>query len=123
MTEIKRYNGTDEFNKLLKTLTIVPANSEIVEKTGVSKGSISEIMNGKRTPTKNFIEKFKKGFNLEGVEAKNPSQNSEGNLTFNEHYEKILSQKDAFLELVLKDNERLRKRLDDIDDRKLKINK
>lgn len=64
MIDIKRYDGTTEFNKLLKSLPVVPSNTEIVEKTGVSKGSVSEIMNGKRTPTKSFIEKFKKGFGI-----------------------------------------------------------
>lgn len=79
MIDIKRYNGTEEFNKLLKTFTIVPTNTEIVEKTGVSKGSVSEIMQGKRTPTKNFIEKFKKGFNIGDVpETKNPQPSGEG---------------------------------------------
>ena len=34
------------------------------EKTGMSKGSISNIMNGKIPPSKKFIDKFKNGFNL-----------------------------------------------------------
>ena len=58
---IKRYNGEEEFNRLLKKLPVIPSNTEMVEKTGVSKGSISEIMSGKRKPTKKFIEKFNKG--------------------------------------------------------------
>jgi len=80
MIDVKRYNGTEEFNKLLKTFTIIPSNTEIVEKTGVSKGSISEIMQGKRTPTKNFIDKFKKGFNIVDEQIKpeqNPRQNDD----------------------------------------------
>lgn len=60
MIEIERYNGEEEFGKLLNSMPIVPSNTEIVEKTKVSKGSVSEIMNGKRTPTKKFIDKFKK---------------------------------------------------------------
>lgn len=76
MTDIKRYNGREEFDKLLKSLTIIPSNTEIVEKTGVSKGSVSEIMNGKRTPTKNFIDKFKAGFKIET--KKIPSKDIEG---------------------------------------------
>ncbi len=65
MIDIKRYNGTEEFDKLLKTFSIIPTNTEIVEKTKVSKGSVSEIMAGKRKPSKKFIEKFKKGFNID----------------------------------------------------------
>ena len=40
---IKRYNGEEVFNRLLKKLPVIPSNTEMVEKTGVSKGSISEI--------------------------------------------------------------------------------
>lgn len=64
MIDIKRYDGAEELSKLLKTFAVIPSNTEIVERTGVSKGSVSEIMNGKRTPTKKFIDKFKKGFNI-----------------------------------------------------------
>lgn len=100
MTDIKRYSGTDEFNILLKTMLIVPSNSEIVEKTGVSKGSVSEIMNGKRTPTKNFIDKFKKGFNLEQQETKNPPPISEG--FFEEQNKRYISENE-FLKQTVKD--------------------
>ena len=79
MIDLKRYNGTEEFNKLLKKFLIVPTNSEIVEKTGVSKGSVSEIMSGKRTPTKKFNEKFSEGFNLnDKPETKNPPPEETG---------------------------------------------
>lgn len=91
MTDIKRHNGREEFDTILKSMRIVPSNTEIVEKTGVSKGSVSEIMNGKRTPTKKFIDKFIEGFNLEAKETKNPSQVVDDNLNFNEHYEKLIS--------------------------------
>ena len=100
MIEIERYNGKDEFSKLLKTMPIIPSNTEIVEKTGVSKGSVSEIMNGKRTPTKNFIDKFKKGFNLEQQETKNPPLESEG--FFKEDNSRLISENE-FLKQTVKD--------------------
>ncbi len=64
MIDIKRFNGHEEFKKTLKLLPSVPTNSEMSKKTGMSKGSISNIMNGKIPPSKKFIEKFKSGFNL-----------------------------------------------------------
>jgi len=84
MTIIKRFSGPEEFDKLLKSLPIVPSNTEIVDKTGVSKGSVSEIMNGKRTPTKKFIDKFKKGFKMDNdttivSKEKSPTENGEVN--------------------------------------------
>jgi len=89
MVDIKRYNGYEEFDKLLKMLPIVPSNTEIVEKTGVSKGSVSQIMLGKRTPTKSFIDKFKKGFNLTDLpETKKLPQNESSFLQ--NHYDKLL---------------------------------
>lgn len=100
MIEIERYSGAEEFSKLLKSMPIVPSNTEIVEKTGVSKGSVSEIMNGKRTPTKNFIDKFKKGFNLEQLETKNPPPESEG---FFEEDNRLLLKENEFLKQTVKD--------------------
>lgn len=55
---------------------------------------------------------------LEEKETKNPQQSEGFSFSLKEHYDKMLSQKDAFLELVLKDNERLRKKLEDSDNRK-----
>jgi hypothetical protein len=52
MIDIKRYNGQEEFKKTLKLLPNVPTNNEMSEKTGMSKGSISNIMNGKIPPSK-----------------------------------------------------------------------
>lgn len=100
MIEIERYNGEEEFGKLLNSMPIVPSNTEIVEKTKVSKGSVSEIMNGKRTPTKKFIDKFKKGFNLEQQETKNPPPESEG--FFKEDNNRLISENE-FLKQTVKD--------------------
>lgn len=70
MINIKRFNGDEEFKKTLKLLPIVPTNNEIAEKTGMSKGSISNIMNGKISPSKKFIDKFKIGFNIDDQDFK-----------------------------------------------------
>jgi hypothetical protein len=58
----KRYNGVEEFSRLLKSFPAVP-NTEIVEKTAYLR-VVSEIMNGIRPRQKKFIEKFKKGFKI-----------------------------------------------------------
>lgn len=80
MIEFERYSGKDELGKLLKMFVVIPTNTEIVEKTGVSKGSVSEIMSGKRKATRNFIDKFKKGFNIVddtmSIETKKPQQDA-----------------------------------------------
>lgn len=47
---------------------------------------------------------------MEGFKKENSQQNEESFLQ--KHYDKILMQKDQFLDSVLKDNERLRKELD-----------
>lgn len=68
MIDIKRYEGIKEFDKALKVLSVIPTNTEIVEKTGVSKSSVSRIMNGLSPPSKNFVDKFKKGFGIQDDE-------------------------------------------------------
>lgn len=102
MIDIERYNGEEEFSKLLKSMPIVPSNKEIVEKTKVSKGSVSEIMNGKRTPTKNFIEKFKKGFNLEQQETKKPNPESKEWVTLKEFNDHLLKENEFLKAMLLK---------------------
>jgi len=113
MIEIKRYNGVDEFNKLLKSLPVVPSNTEIVEKTGVSKGSVSDIMNGKRPPSKKFIEKFKKGFNIIDQNTpiekeKPPSVDSGLKDKMIQLLESSLKRVEDELQRVLAENERLK---------------
>ena len=104
---IKRYNGEEEFSEILKTLSTVPSNTEISEKTGVSKGSISRIMNGKITPTKKFVEKFKEGFKIETkhdeLESEKP-QNDDclDNLSSKEYINHLLKEIDFLRELLLK---------------------
>lgn len=47
MISIERFNGREELDKLLEQFASVPTNTEIVERTGFSKGSVSGIMNRK----------------------------------------------------------------------------
>jgi transcriptional regulator with XRE-family HTH domain len=123
MIDIKRYNGVEEFNNLLKSLPVVPSNTEIVEKTGVSKGSVSEIMNGIRPPSKKFIEKFKKGFKIDPdiivkiEKEKTPSNDSGLKDKLINLYESSLKRAEDELQRVsnelqkaLEENERLKKR-------------
>jgi len=102
MIDLKRYNGTEEFNRLLKKFVVIPTNTEIVEKTGVSKGSVSEIMSGKRTPTKKFNEKFSEGFNLnDKPETKNPLLEINGFDVYKENT--FLVNENAFLKETIKE--------------------
>jgi len=71
MIKIERFNGNEELDYLLKQFVSTPTNTEIVEVTNFSKGAVSGIMSGKIKPSKDFIDKFKKGFKM--IETKNPS--------------------------------------------------
>jgi len=104
MYEIKKFDGRKELKEYLKMLPNFPTNTEIVEKTGVSKGSISEIMLGKRTPTKNFMDKFIKGFNLENQtiqEITKPQSNGEG-LTLKEFNDYLMKENEFLRAMLLK---------------------
>jgi hypothetical protein len=110
MTEIKRYNGREELDKLLKSMPVVPSNTEIVEKTSVSKGSVSQIMLGKRTPTKKFVDKFIKGFKLQSIIENPPPIKDEGlKDKMIALLEKSLKRVEAELERALEENKRLNK--------------
>jgi len=104
MIDIKRYNGKEELDKLLSMFTVAPTNTEIVEKTGVSKGSVSEIMNGKRKPTKKFIDKFIKGYNLDNTTEtkKPPPEESSFYVTLKEHNEYLLKEIEFLREMLRK---------------------
>jgi hypothetical protein len=72
--------------------------------TGFSKGSVSGIMNGKVKPSKDFIEKFKKGFKINTPtmpleETKKPTPDKEWATLkeFNEH----LIKENEFLKAML----------------------
>ena len=64
MINIERFNGREELDNLLKQFVSVPTNTEIIERTGFSKGAVSGIINGKIKPSKAFIDGFKKGFGI-----------------------------------------------------------
>jgi len=104
MSNINRYNGRLEFEKILKTFAFVPSNTEIVEKTGVSKGSVSEIMNGIRPPSKNFIEKFKKGFGIKDIEVKEKPLPDDNGLYLSvvEHRDYLLKEVEFLRAMLLK---------------------
>ena len=59
-----KYDGRKELQKCIARLPHRPTNTEIAEKTKSSRGGVSDIMSGKREPTEKFIDKFKRGFNL-----------------------------------------------------------
>tara|TARA_R110000868_G_scaffold115_1_gene1180 strand:+ start:1430 stop:1777 length:348 start_codon:yes stop_codon:yes gene_type:complete len=115
MTNIKRYDGREEFDKVLKMLVVVPTNTEIVEKTGVSKSSVSRIMNGISPPSKNFVDKFKKGFNITDqnspIEKEKPPSNDSGlKDKMIQLLESSLKRVEEELARVLEENERLNNR-------------
>lgn len=68
MIEIQIDNNTEKFNAMLKNLTFKFPVAEISEKTGFSKGSISEIIKGKRAPSDAFLKKFVEVFKIENSE-------------------------------------------------------
>lgn len=113
MYEVKKYDGQKELQELLKKLPHIPTNTEIVEKTGMSKGNVSDIMNGKRIPTEKFVLAFKKGFELDGTTKeetiKNPQPNGEGlKDKMILLLETSLARVEAELNRVLQENERLK---------------
>lgn len=48
--------------KKLKQLRIINSDAEIVESTGVDKGALSKYINGKKTPSRPFLDKFYKQY-------------------------------------------------------------
>lgn len=110
---------TDTNNKILqdavKSLHLRFPVAEIERATGFKKGAISGYLNNKVPVSDAFLQTFSEAFKidlrefgytkgLERVEIKNPQQSES-------FYEKIISQKDAIIDIVLKDNERLRNEL------------
>jgi hypothetical protein len=75
MIKIERFNGREELDNLLKQFVSIPTNTEIIERTGFSKGAVSGIMNNKIKPSESFIEAFKKGFKI--TDKKTPSIDNE----------------------------------------------
>nr|WP_315209128.1 hypothetical protein [uncultured Flavobacterium sp.] len=105
MINIERFNGKVELDNLLKQFVSIPTNTEIIERTGFSKGAVSGIMSGKVKPSKSFIEKFKKGFKINNsmiVEEKKPTpENTEWVIlkSFNEY---LIKENEFLKQLLLK---------------------
>jgi transcriptional regulator with XRE-family HTH domain len=109
MSIIYRFNGELELQIILKSLKIVPSNIEIATKTGISQSSISEVMNGKRRPTRTFIEKFKQGLNIkdEDIIQNQPPEGQEG------LKDKLISVLETTINLLRSENERLERKIKD----------
>ena len=112
MYEANKYDGKKELQDLIKRLPYIPTNTEIIEKTGMSKGSVSEIMRGKRAPTEKFVHSFKNGFKLDTdmkfTEITNPQPNSEGlQSKIIKLLEDKLARVEAELNLMIQENNRL----------------
>lgn len=65
MIDIKKIDNTSVFNEMLKKVSFKFPVAEISTKTGYSKGSVSEILKGKRSPTDDFLKKFSESFEIE----------------------------------------------------------
>jgi len=74
MIDIKKIDNIGIFNEMLKKVSFKFPVAEIHRKTGYSKGSISEILKGNRTPTDEFLKKFSEGFNIAIPETKYKEQ-------------------------------------------------
>lgn len=105
MIKIERFDGKQELDKLLKQFVSIPTNTEIIEVTGFSKGSVSGIMNGKVKPSKDFIEKFKKGFKLNDTiqeETKKPTPDNKEWAILKEFNEHLLKENEFLKAMLLK---------------------
>lgn len=114
MTSLKKKNNNENLLKAISFLRLDLTMEELGEKLGYKKATISKYLSTKNPlpPSDEFLNKFEEVFKVtlsdfetKQPEIKNPQQNSES------FYEKIISQKDAIIDLVLKDNERLRNEL------------
>lgn len=123
MTSLKKKNNNENLLKAISFLRLELTMDELGEKLGYKKATISKYLSTKNPlpPSDDFLNKFEEVFKvkLSDFETKQPEikspQQSEG-FNLKEHYEKIIAHKDAFLEMILKDNERLRnERLKDSD--------
>jgi len=65
MIDIKKIDNTSIFNEMLKKVSFKFPVAEISKKTGYSKGSVSEILKGNRSPTDDFLKKFSESFEIE----------------------------------------------------------
>lgn len=70
MIDIKKIDNIRTFNEMLKKVPLRFPVADIHRNTGYSKGSISEILKGKRPPTDEFLKKFSESFNIEIPETK-----------------------------------------------------
>ncbi|MEC4049319.1 S24 family peptidase [Flavobacterium sp. SUN046] len=68
MIEIQKDNKTEKFNAMIKNMTFKFPIAEISSMTGFSKGSISEIIKGKRAPSEAFLKKFIEAYKIEEKE-------------------------------------------------------
>jgi hypothetical protein len=106
MINIERFDGKQELDKLLKHFISIPTNTEIIEVTEFSKGSVSGIMSGKVKPSKAFIEKFKKGFKIkeENIieETKKPTPENQEWAILKEFNEHLLKENEFLKAMLLK---------------------
>lgn len=65
MIDIKKIDNISTFNEMLKKVPLRFPVADIHRKTGYSKGSISEILKGKRPPTDEFLKKFAESFKID----------------------------------------------------------
>lgn len=122
MSNIKKDNNNEILIKAVQKLQLRFPVAEIQRATGYEKGSISSFLNNKKPVSDNFLQTFSEAFKInlkefgftKGMERveeiKKPTPEDEGFIK--QQYEKLIAQKDAFLNNVLKENERLRNDLD-----------
>lgn len=74
MIDIKKIDNKKTFSEMLKKVSFKFPVAEIHRKTGYSKGSVSEILKGNRSPTDEFLKKFSESFGIEIPEQKYTEQ-------------------------------------------------
>lgn len=93
------------FLKIVKDLNLRFPIAEIVEKTGVDKGTVSKILSKKLEPSDNFLSKFSEAFDLPPM-TYTLSPNASGTSHFGNTSEvdRLLAEKDRTIEMLRTDN-------------------
>jgi transcriptional regulator with XRE-family HTH domain len=89
----------EQFYKDVEVLGLEHPVAALVEKTGVSKGQISKVLNRKLKPSKTLIDKFYESFNL----VSPGSSNGATHKTLTEALE-IIKQQNAFMQRLVESN-------------------
>lgn len=108
----------NKFLNDVKKLTLKFPASEIAEKTGYSRSNVSYFLNGKRQPSRKFIEKFYEVFYkgeefnvLDNLSVMEPKE------LYQSNYSKLVDSKDELIEAQKELIKALKERIADLEER------